>query len=111
MLKWSGARYTFENFCALADALAARRPPESPSFLFNLRKGIVDHFFGMEWFEKFGSSEGHKGSYLKPAFDTAGEATDFTMRLLNLVEMLYNLQCVPGVRNPLEDISNGDVTP
>ena len=111
MLKWRGTPYTFEEFTALADALAALRPIDSPSFLFNLQKGILDHFFGMDWFQRFGSEHAPKRSYLRPAFDEAGEATDFSMRLLNLSEMLWNLQGVGGVRNPLEDIASGQIEP
>jgi hypothetical protein len=53
MLKWSGVPYQFDDFCALADTLGALRPINSPNFLFNLQKGILDHFFGLEWLEKF----------------------------------------------------------
>lgn len=111
MLKWNGAPYTFEAFSELADALAARRAPDSPSFLHNLQKGVLDHFFGMDWLEKYGSLAGNTKSYLWPEFDEQGEATDFSMRLLNLAEMLFNLQTVVGVRNPLEDIANGQIEP
>jgi hypothetical protein len=103
--------YTFQDFCSLADALVEHRQPDSPSFLFNLQKGILDHFFGMQWLDTFGALEGHKRSYLRPTLDGAGEATDFSMRLLNLAEMLYNIQTAPGVRNPLQDISSGQIEP
>jgi hypothetical protein len=33
------------------------------------------------------------------------------MRLLNLAEMLWNLQSIISVRNPLEDIANGQIEP
>src|SRR5579872_5642107 len=111
MLKWRGAPYTFEEFSKLADALAALRPTDSPSFLYNLQKGILDHFFGLEWLLKVGSEGSPRRSYLRPAFDEAGEATDFAIRLLNLSEMLWNLQGVGGVRNPLQDIANGQIEP
>lgn len=109
MLKWDGKPYTFEAFSALADLLAAHAEPETPRFLHNLQKGILDHFFGITWLETYGSLASKPNSYLLPQFDQRGEATDFSMRLLNLAEMLFNLQSIDGVRNPLEDIANGQI--
>lgn len=111
MIKWSGAAYKFGEFCRLADELARLRRIDSPSFLFNLQKRILDHFFGMDWFEKFASENSPRGSYLRPSFDIPGGDIDFSMRLLNLSEMLWNLQGVDGVLNPIKDIANGQIEP
>jgi hypothetical protein len=101
----SGDPLTIADLDGWAADIAQHVPVGSASFINAVQTSIVCHFLGREWYGRHASLTSPKRSFLHPHFGTDGLATTWTMRMLNLAEMLFNLQAIDGFRNCLDHMT------
>lgn len=89
-----------------------RMPPMPPETLNAIHtnyvaKRVIQMFFGQAWFERNASFSG-KNKFLRSQPKNQAELNDHFIRIKELAEILYNLQDIPGVDNPLDQLYGGN---
>jgi hypothetical protein len=68
---------------------------------------LIAHFVGEDWFLRHAMPDGPPEGYFFPRFTGAnGGAPEYTARIFNLAECLFNLQGVENVHQPIADLQN-----
>jgi hypothetical protein len=104
--RWDGSHLTLAHLDAIAKDLKARGAvPGTARFNFMIHAVIIRYFLGEEWFEAHLLPDAHPNSYLRPDFSVADVDPSYSVRTLELAEMLLNLQFVGGFRRCLEHLA------
>jgi hypothetical protein len=94
-----------DTLAAFPAAIRANRVDES----FCLAVAILEHFFGEDWLNKYVTPDTAKPNFLK--IDESDQTRiDLTaLRAIDLAEVLYNLQLVPGFDECVAKMRTGDI--
>jgi hypothetical protein len=103
--RWSGDPLTIVDLDCRAAAIAQHTPVGTARFIIAIQTSVVCHFLGREWYEAHAFVTSPRRSFLHPHFGADGLAPIWSMRMLNLVEMLINLQAVEGFRTCLDHMT------
>jgi hypothetical protein len=106
---WSGQKLSVDELTSIAGDLNTHANYNTALFTHNLYIFIIAHFLGFDWYKRYCSLECEANSYLAPKFRNDGRAAIYSMRMLNLAEMLFNLQSVEGFEHPLGQLANGQI--
>ena len=89
---------------AFAAHLAETNAPGTTRFIYMMNLYVIEHFLGADWLDRHASLDAHPNSFLKPKFDERDMAPLYSVRILQLAEMLLNLQGVQGLYAVLENL-------
>jgi hypothetical protein len=103
--QWSGDPLTIVDLDGWAADIAQHAPVGSARFINAVQTSIVSHFLGRQWYADHAYLTSPKTSFLHPHFGSDGLAPVWSMRMLNLAEMLFNLQGVGGFRVCLDHMT------
>ena len=103
--RWNGNLLTVADLDSWAADISRDAPVESPRFSNSIQISIICHFLGRKWYEEHAFVTSPKRSFLYPHFGTDGLASIWSMRILNLAEMLFNLQAMDGFRERLTQMT------
>ncbi len=104
--RWDGVHLSLALLDAVANDLKAKgHVPGTARFNFMIHAVIIRYFLGDEWFEAHLLPDAHPNSYLRPDFSVADVDPKYSVRTLELAEMLLNLQFVSGFRRCLEHLA------
>jgi len=99
---------------AVAADLKRKAQPGTPKFNFTINAVIIRYFLGDAWFSKHALPNSNPESFLKPDFltDRADEVEpNYSIRMLQLAELLFNLQDVRGFAKRLDHLLLGQLEP
>src|SRR5580704_11056329 len=94
--RWSKEPLTLKELTSFARDVAKDAPYNSAKFANAMHVFIIVHFLGRDWYRQYAYLTAEKNSYLSPEFGPDGKAPVYSMRILKLAEMLFNLQGVEG---------------
>ncbi len=103
--QWTGDPLTIADLDGWAADIAQRAPVGSALFVNAVQTSIICHFLGREWYADHAWLTSPTSSFLHPHFGPDGLAPVWSMRMLNLAEMLFNLQGVEGFRACLDHMT------
>lgn len=107
MTGWDGTPLTMALLDRVAADLLVNRGMdfESPAFKYRMESVIIRYFLGDEWFEKHCGLRA-KPNFLAPIFGDSDEPDwNYSIHILLLAEMLYNLQDIGGFGVCLQHMS------
>jgi hypothetical protein len=99
--RWMGNALTVAQLDDWVSELAKKAKPGTAAFANAVQVYIAVHFLGERWYYDHAYLESPPTSYLHPHFGEDGLAPVYSMRMLNLAEMLFNLQGVDGFQTCL----------
>ena len=103
--RWRGDPLTISNLDGWASELAKKAMPGTPTFANAVQVYITVHFLGERWYYNHAYLKSLPTSILHPSFGEDGLAPVYSMRMLNLAEMLLNLQGVEGFQTCLDHMT------
>jgi hypothetical protein len=109
--RWSGQNLTVEALTSFARDVARDADYSTARFMNAVQVHIIVHFLGIEWYRQYAFIGAKRNSYLSPDRDVRNDTRMpiYSMRILNLAEMLFNLQEVEGFGHPLVRIASGQI--
>lgn len=104
--RWDGTPLSLALLDAVAGDLKDQGTlPGTPRFHFTIHAVIIRYFLGDDWFRDHLLPDAHPNSFLRPDFSSAEVDANYSVRTLELAEMLLNLQFVRGFRRCLEHLA------
>lgn len=104
--RWDGTPLPLALLDAVANNLKSQgKLPGTPGFHFTIHAVIIRYFLGDDWFRDHLLPDAHPSSFLRPDFSTGEVDPDYSVRTLELAEMLLNLQFTSGFRRCLEHLA------
>ena len=103
--QWTGDPLTIADLDGWAAERAGLAPVGSSLFLNVVQTSIICHFLGWDWYADNAWLTSPTTSFLHPHFGPDGLAPVWSMRMLNLAEMLFNLQGIEGFRACLDHMT------
>lgn len=103
--RWGGDELTIAALDDWATELSRKAKPGTAAFANAVHVFIVVHFLGERWYYNHAYLNSPASSPLHPHFDPDGRAAVYSMRMLNLAEMLLNLQGVEGFQTCLDHMT------
>lgn len=104
--RWDGTPLSPFLLNAVASELKFQNVlPGTPRFHFTIHAVIIKYFLGDDWFRDHLLPDSHPNSFLRPDFSSADIDPTYSIRTLELAEMLLNLQSVQGFWRCLEHLS------
>jgi len=103
--RWNGTPLTLAELDEFAAHVAKDAPVGTPKHNQAMRVFIVMHFLGEDWYLKHAHIDSHPDSFFFPEFNEQDFAPRYSIMLLQLAEMLFNLQDMPGFATCLEHMS------
>jgi hypothetical protein len=103
-------RVTPEILRRLTDAIPTRlKTPDGQTEALAIAAGVLRIFLGAEWVERHVISDNFKKGFLSVEKQDPIKREISFFRLIDLAEMLYNLQRVPGFDECVDRMRNGDI--
>jgi hypothetical protein len=94
----------------LADSIPAHlKTPDGQSEALALAAGILRIFLGADWVEKHVVSDGSKKGFLSVKEDDPVQREISFFRIIDLAELLFNLQFMPGFDECIDRMRHGDI--
>lgn len=103
--RWNGEKLTIDRLDDWVSDLSKKAKPGTAAFANAVQVFIVVHFLGERWYYNHAYLESPPTSFLHPHFGEDGLAPVYSMRMLNLAEMLLNLQGVEGFQTCLDHMT------
>jgi hypothetical protein len=104
--RWDGWPLSLTQLDEVAGDLKTKAVlPGTARFHFIIHSAIISYFLGHDWFRDHLLPDAHPNSFLRPDFSTAEVDPKYSVRTLELAEMLLNLQNIRGFRRCLEHLT------
>src|SRR6185437_15150376 len=105
-------RITWDNLLATAAKFPSQITDRQPAIDFTISLAVVKHFLGVDWLERHTSPFDAKRGYFRLNIDGEEQlAHKGGYKLVDLGELLFNLQHIPGFDSCVDRMRNGNLEP